>query len=186
MVWRRRCNHSVAGPARQFFANVPDYFEPARHVIEGLGHRVADLAQRAAATGAGAWCGMPQILSGRMFRQRAPRRLLRLGRGLDGCGDGQRCSREALRLVGLQRLKAQLELLGVARQLLRGTAKLGPRERASWNFSRAISAWPVAASCAIAAMMPFSAARSSGRLSGVIGTLAVDQIRSSMAPQTNG
>ena len=32
----------------------------------------------------------------------------------------------AVRLVGLQRLERQLELLGLARQLLRGTAELGP------------------------------------------------------------
>jgi hypothetical protein len=32
----------------------------------------------------------------------------------------------AFRLVGLQRLGRQLELLGFARQLLRGTAELGP------------------------------------------------------------
>jgi hypothetical protein len=69
---------------------------------------------------------MPQILSGQMFRERTPRRLPRLDRSLDGCGDGRRCHREPLRLVGLQRLEGQLELLGLARQLLRGTAKLGP------------------------------------------------------------
>src|SRR6516164_4287757 len=56
VVWRRCRDHYVAGPARQFLANVPDDFEPARHVIEGLGHLVADLAQRAAATGTGARC----------------------------------------------------------------------------------------------------------------------------------
>ena len=102
MVWRRRRNHRVANPARQFFANVPDNLEPARHVIQGLGHFVGDLAQCAAATGTGARCGMPQILSGQMFRQRTPRRLLCLDRGLDGCGDSRRYRREPLRLVGLQ------------------------------------------------------------------------------------
>src|SRR5246127_1691361 len=105
MVWRRRRSHRVANSARQFFANVPDDFEPAWHVIEGLTHLVADLAQRAAATGTGAWCGMPQILSGQMFRQRTPCRLLRFDRGLDGGGDGWRCRHEPLRLVGLQRLE---------------------------------------------------------------------------------
>jgi hypothetical protein len=39
-----------------------------------------------------------------------------------------------------------------------------------------ISACATSASCVIAAMMPFSAAGSSGRLSGVIGTPAVEQI----------
>jgi len=69
---------------------------------------------------------VPQIGSGQVLRQRAPRWLLRLGRGLDRRGHCRRGGREPLRLVGLQRLKRQLELLGLARQLLRGTAELGP------------------------------------------------------------
>lgn len=69
---------------------------------------------------------MPYILSGQMLRQRAASRLLCFGRGLDGCSDSRRCRREPLRLVGLQRLEGQFELLDLARQLLRGTAKLGP------------------------------------------------------------
>ena len=126
VVWRWRRHHRVANPARQFLANVPDDFEPARHVIEGLTDLVGDLAQRATATGAGARCRMPQILSGQMLRQRAPCRLLRLGRGLDGRGHFRRGRRQSLGLVGLQRLEGQLELLGLASQLLRGTAELGP------------------------------------------------------------
>jgi hypothetical protein len=85
VIGHRRRHHRVASPARQFLANVPDHFEPAGHVIEGLADLVADLAQRAAAIRTGAWCGMPPILSRQMWRQRAPCRLLRLGRGLDGC-----------------------------------------------------------------------------------------------------
>ena len=61
-----------------------------------------------------------------MLRQRAASRLLCFGRGLDGCGDRRRCRRQPLRLVALQRLERQLELLGLARQLLRGSAELGP------------------------------------------------------------
>ena len=68
---------------------------------------------------------MPQILAGQMLRQRAPRRLLRFGRGLDDRGHGRRGRREPLRLVALQRLERQLELLRLVRQLLRRTAKLG-------------------------------------------------------------
>jgi hypothetical protein len=100
VIGRRGRHYRVAGPARQFLANVPDDFEPARHVIEGLTYLVADLAQRAAAVGTGARCGMPQILSGQVLRQRAPRRLLRFGRGLDGRGDCRRCRRQPFRLVG--------------------------------------------------------------------------------------
>jgi hypothetical protein len=87
---------------------VPDDFEPAGQIIEGLSHLVADLAQRAAATGTGARCGMPQILSGQVFRQWAPRRLLHCG--LDYRGDCRRCRCQPLRLVDFQRLERQLEL----------------------------------------------------------------------------
>jgi hypothetical protein len=66
---------------------------------------------------------MPHILSGQVFRQWAPRRLLRFG--LDYRGDCRRCRCQPFRLVGLQRLKRQFELLGVARQLFRGSAELG-------------------------------------------------------------
>src|SRR6516162_11322189 len=51
-------HHGVAGPARQFLANVPDDLEATRHVIEGLADLLGDLAQGAAATGAGARCRM--------------------------------------------------------------------------------------------------------------------------------
>ena len=57
-------------------------------------------------------------------RQRAACRLLRLGSGLGG-GDGRRGSCQLFRVVGFQRFERQFELLGVARQLLRGAAKLG-------------------------------------------------------------
>jgi hypothetical protein len=126
VVGRRRRHNRVTNPARQFLSNVPDDFEAAGHVIEGLGHFIGDLAQRAAATGTGAWRGMVQILSWKVLRQRAPCWLLRLGRGLDCRGHCRRGGRQPLRLVGLQRLKRQLELLSLARQLLRRTAELGP------------------------------------------------------------
>src|SRR5215468_7895591 len=83
----------------------------ARHDSEGLADFVGDLAQRAAATRTSARCGMAPILSGQVFRQWTPRRLLRFGRGLDGCSDRRRCRHQALRLVGFQRLERQLELL---------------------------------------------------------------------------
>jgi hypothetical protein len=65
-------------------------FEPAGDVIEGLADLVGDLAQRAAATRTGARCRMSPILSGQVVRQWAPRRLLRLSRGLRGCGHFRR------------------------------------------------------------------------------------------------
>ena len=81
--------------------------------------------KRAAAGGAGAWRGMDYILARQMPRQRAPGRLLRFGGGLD-CRRHHRRGGEPLSLVGFQRFDRQLELLGLARQLLRRTAELGP------------------------------------------------------------
>ena len=121
--WRR--HHRVTNPARQFLSNVPDDLEAARHVIECLGHLVGDLAQCATTTGTGAWRGMAQILSRQVLRQRAARRLLRFSSGLNNRGHSRRCCRQPLRLVGLQRLERQFELLTLAPQLLRGAAKLG-------------------------------------------------------------
>jgi len=69
---------------------------------------------------------MPLVLSGQVFRQWSPRRLLRFGRGLDSRGHFRRGRRQAFRLVGFQRLERQLELLGLAPQLLRGSSELGP------------------------------------------------------------
>jgi hypothetical protein len=69
---------------------------------------------------------MAQILSWQVLRQCAARRLLRFGRGFDSRGHCRRGGCQPLRLVGLHCLERQLELLGLARQLLRGTAKLGP------------------------------------------------------------
>ena len=126
VVGRRRRHYGVANPARQLLANVPDDFEAARHVIESLADLIGDFAQRAAAARTSARCGMAPIFSRQMFRQGAPRRLLRFGRGLDGCSDLRRCRYQPLRLVGLQRLQRQLELLSLARQLLRGLSELGP------------------------------------------------------------
>jgi hypothetical protein len=152
---------------------VPDHLEAARHVIGRLGHLVADFAPRGAATGAGARRGMPQIRSGQDVAAVGvvPASVLRPRSRLP-----RRCRRQPFRLVGLQTLRRQLELLGVMRQLLRGTAELRPPVTSQLEFGRAISASAVSVSCAIPAMMRFSAAGSSGRLSGAIGTPAVDQI----------
>ena len=67
----------------------------------------------------------------------------------------------------------------------RPSRKIPQLNQKAIEIRRAISACAVAASSAIAAMMRFSAVRSSGRLSGVIGTPAVDQIHSGIGPQTN-
>jgi len=126
MVRRRRRDDGIASPTRQLGADMPDYLEPTRHIIERLSDVLADPAQRAAAGGAGAWRGMDYILARQVLRQPAPGRLLRFGGGLDRRRHDRRGCGEPLGLVGFQRLDRQLELLGFARQLLRGATELGP------------------------------------------------------------
>ena len=58
--------------------------------------------------------------------QTGTRRLLRFGRSLDGRGHFRRCRCQPFRLVGFQGFELQLELLGLSRQLFRGSAELGP------------------------------------------------------------
>jgi hypothetical protein len=65
VIGRRRRDHGVAGPARQLLANVPDDFEAARDVIQGLADLIGDLAQRAAATGTSAGAGCRRSSRGR-------------------------------------------------------------------------------------------------------------------------
>ena len=125
MVGRRRGNHGVAGPARQFLADVPNHFEAPGHVIEGFADVLADAPQRAAAARAGRAGTMPHLLARQVIGQGAPGRLLRFGRI---CDDRRRFGghgRQSFGLVGFQRFDRQLELLARARQLLRGPAKLG-------------------------------------------------------------
>jgi hypothetical protein len=125
VIGRRRGNHCVASPARPFLADMPHHLEAARHVIERLSDLFANPAQRAAASRAHARRGMYHVLAWEVFRQGMPCRLLSLNRRLDHCSDDRRGGRDPLGLVALQCFDRQLELLGLARQLLRGAAELG-------------------------------------------------------------
>ena len=69
---------------------------------------------------------MDYILARQVLRQRAARRLLRFGGGLDRGRHDRRARSDPLGLVGFQRLDRQLELLGLARQPLREAPELGP------------------------------------------------------------
>lgn len=124
VIWRRRCDDGVAGPAGELLADVPDHLEPARHVVERLGHLLANPAQRATAGGAGAGGRVPHFLARQMLGQRPSRRFLRRRR-LDRRNSRRRRGR-SLALVLLQRLDRQFELLGLASQLLRRAPELGP------------------------------------------------------------
>ena len=114
----RRRHDSIAGPARQLFADVPDHLEAAGYVVEGLGNLLANPAQRAAARGAGARSGVPRVFAWEMVRQWPAGRLLRFGCALDRGGDNRRGGGELLSLVLFQALDRQFERLGPARQFL--------------------------------------------------------------------
>jgi hypothetical protein len=125
VVGRRGRDHRLAGPAGELLAHVPDHLEAARHIVEGLGRLLADPAQSGAAIGAGAGGGMQHLFARQMLGQQPARRLLFLDRFLDDRRHLGRGSRQALGLVALQALDRQLELLDLARQLLRGPPELG-------------------------------------------------------------
>ena len=137
VIGRRRRDHRVAGPAGQFLANVPDDLEAARHVIEGLGHVLADPAQSAAATGAGAGGRMQHLFARQMLGQRPARRLLRFDRGLDDRRHLRRGGRQPLGLVGLQALDRQLELLDLAAP----ASPTSARTRPAGSAPAGTSAW---------------------------------------------
>ena len=83
VIGRRGRDDRIAGPARQLLANVPNHLEPARHVIEGLGHILADPPQGAATRGAGVVGWMKHLFTRQMVGQRPAGRLVRLDRTLD-------------------------------------------------------------------------------------------------------
>jgi hypothetical protein len=126
VIGRRGGDDRVAGTARQLLANVPHHFEPSRQVIEGLADILADAAQCAAAARAGAAGRMHHLFARQMLGQRTTGRLLRFGHILGDRRGLGRGGRQPLGLVALQGLDRQLELLGLAFQLLRGAAELGP------------------------------------------------------------
>jgi hypothetical protein len=125
VIGRRRRDHGIASAAGQLFAHMPDHLEAAGHVIEGLAHLFADPAQGAAAMRAGAGSRVPHLFARQMLGQWPGRRLLPLDRFLDRRRYRRRGSSPPLRLIGFQGLDRQLELLDLARQLLRGPAELG-------------------------------------------------------------
>ena len=128
MVRRRRLHHGLAKAAGEGLTNVTDDLEAAWHVVEGLGHVGADPAQSAAAVRTAAGAGMDNLLARQMFGQRSSRRLGGLfACCLDRCGHS-RNGRDPLRMVLIERLDRQLELLDGALDLLRRAAKLGALE----------------------------------------------------------
>ena len=93
---------------------MPHHLEAARHVIERLGHVLADPAQLATARRAGAGAGMDERLARQVIGQRPPYWLL--ARGLDRLHH-DRNGGQPLGLVDLQRLDGEFELLDAAQLL---------------------------------------------------------------------
>jgi hypothetical protein len=104
---------------------MPNDLKAARHIVEGLGHLFADPPQGAATVRAGAGGRVMHLFARQMLGQGPARRLLFLDRFLDRHGNNRRGGGQPLGLVGLQTLDRQLELLDLARQLLRRAPKLG-------------------------------------------------------------
>ena len=179
MIGRRRRDHRVAGPTGQLLAHVPDHLEAARHVIEGLGHVLADPAQGAAAMRAGAGGRVTHLFARQMIGQWPARRLLRSRprpRSLPATIGEAVASRSAWSALQRSRSPAR-----AARSRAPASPRSGRTRPAgsapAGNFSLAISACAATASRAISAMMRFSAAMSSGRLSGAIVTPAIGSDR---------
>ena len=121
---RRGLGDGLAAAAGELRPDMPDHAEPARQVVQHLGHVLAEAAQRAAAGRAGMRLGaVLHHLARQVLRQRAAGRLAALwpGRGvrriLGGCRGGR---------LRLQLLERQLQLVGLGRQPLRRAAELQP------------------------------------------------------------
>jgi hypothetical protein len=157
-----RCrDDGVAGATGELLADVPDHLEPAGHVIERLGDVLADPAQRTAAGGTGMRRLMQDALARQVLRQGPLRRLLRFSGGFDRrrqTGEAA-ASRSAWSVSSASIANSSWSASRASFSEERPNSAL--RYRASWKRSLAISAWAVTASRAIAAMICFSASRSS-------------------------
>jgi len=129
----RRCGrlgNGITGAAGIFGPHVADHLEVARHVIQHLGHVLAQLAHATAAGRADAGAitlGLMQhLLARQMIGERLtlwffPHASWRLG--LAGFGPG-----DILGRAGLQLFKLQLQLFDLAGDALGGPAKLHPAQ----------------------------------------------------------
>ncbi len=123
MVGGRRLDHQLASAAGERLAHVAHDLEPAWHIVEALGHVLADPAQAPAAGRAGAGTGMDHALARQVRRQVPPSRSG--SGGLPRLGDDRRAG-QALGLVDLQRLDGQFELLEARAELLGRGAEARP------------------------------------------------------------
>jgi hypothetical protein len=183
VVWRRRRHHHLANSARQLLANVPDdpRFREGRLLNRpGTSSRVS-LTSSAILRSAPP---QPGQVHGAGCRRSSLGRWSGNGRRAGFCASaavsaavatsGEAVANRSAWSVS-SASSASSSCSASRASFSEDRPNSARRYRANWNFSRAISAWAVSASCAIALMIRFSAARSSGRLSAVIGTPAVDQ-----------
>ena len=121
-AWCRGLGHGLAAAAGELRPHVADDAKRPRHVVQHLGHVLAQVAESAAAGSAGLRLGtVPHHLARQRLRQRAPSRLaaLRPGGGVRGIVGWRRSGH-----LRLQLLERQFELLGLGRQALRRAAEL--------------------------------------------------------------
>ncbi len=125
-----RLGNCIARTAGKFRPNVPDHLEVPGHIIEHLGHVLPELLHAAATGGTDARIVtgglMHDLLPGQVIGERfafrfCPHRARDCGFAGFGAGD-------ILGLAGLQLLQLQFQLLDLARDPLRGAAKLHPTQ----------------------------------------------------------
>jgi hypothetical protein len=129
----RRCGrlgNGIAGAAGIFRPHVADRLEAAGHVVQHRGHVLAQLAHAAAAGRANAGAVTLALMEDLKARQVIGERLALWLRtrggwsfGLNGLDPG-----DLFGLAGLQFPKLQLQLFNLARNALRGPAKLHPAQ----------------------------------------------------------
>ncbi len=123
---RRRPGDPLAAPARPAGADAADHAEPARRVVEDLGHVLAGAPQRAAAGGARADVrAAPHRLARQVVRHGAARGLAALPAPLIALRvitTGRRWGGR----VRFEVLQREFELVGLGRDALGGAAELHP------------------------------------------------------------
>ncbi len=126
-----RLGDRIARRAGIFRPDMADDLEVARHVVQHLGHVLAELAHAAAAVGAdaGAVTGglMHDLLARQMLGQRLALRLAR-ARGSAPRVRSASALGGIFGLAGLQLLELQFELLDLAGDPLRRPAELHPAQ----------------------------------------------------------
>jgi hypothetical protein len=173
----RRCRclgDHIARLAGIFGPDMADHLEVARHVIQHLGHVLAQLAHAAAAGRADAGAVILRLMQ-ISWRGRCSGSGLRFGFALTG-GAGRSFGLglgDILGLAGLQFLELQFQLLDLAGDPLRGRPNCIRRSLAIWNLSFSISSALSCTAVCAAFSSPWQASAKARRAAGSAGSSAV-------------